>query len=87
MKSLNSENIRLANVKLYFNENLTKYNNTLAFYGRKLKCAGLINSTYNLNRTVHILRTVGERLIKVFRMSKLLQLYPNFEFYNKMVMF
>ena len=39
---VNSESIGLPNVKLYFNENLTEYNNTLAFYGHKLKCAGLI---------------------------------------------
>ena len=45
LKSFNSESIGLPNVKLYFNKNLTEYNNTLAFYGRKLKYAGLINST------------------------------------------
>ena len=45
----------------------------MAFYGRKLKRAGLINSTYTLNGTVHILRTVGERPTKVFHMSKLLE--------------
>ena len=81
LKSFNSESIGLPNVKLYFNKNLTD-NNTVAFYGRKLKRAGLINSTYTLNSTVHILRTVGERPIKVFDMSKLLELYPNFEFSN-----
>ena len=42
LKSFNSESIGLPNVKLYFNENLTEYNNTLAFYGHKLKYAGLI---------------------------------------------
>ena len=81
LKSFNSESIGLPNVKLYFNENLTKYNNTLAFYSRKLKRAGLINSTYTLNGTVHILRTVGERPIKVFHMSNLLN------FPTMMVMF
>ena len=80
LKSFNSESIGLPNVKLYFNENLTEYNNTLAFYGRKLKRAGLINSTCTLNGTVHILRTVRERHVKVFHMSKLLELYPNFNF-------
>ena len=79
---VNSESIGLPNVKLYFNENLTEYNNTLAFYGCKLKRAGLINSTYTLISTVHIFRTVGERPIKVFHMSGLLELYHNFEFYN-----
>ena len=54
----------------------------MAFYGRKLKGAGLINSTYTLNGTVHVLRTVGERLIKDFHVSKQLELYPNFEFSN-----
>ena len=82
LKSFNSESIGLPNVKLYFNENLTEYNNTLAFYGRKLKRAGLVNSTYTLNDTVHNLRTVGERPIKIFHMSKLLELHPNFEFSN-----
>ena len=55
LKSFNSESIGLPNVKLYFNENLTEYNNTLAFYGHKLKRAGLINSTYTLNDTVPVL--------------------------------
>ena len=82
LKSFNSERIGLSNVKLYFNENLTEYNNALAFYGCKLKHAGLINSTFTLNGIVHILRTAGERFIKVFHMSKLLELYPNFEFSN-----
>ena len=81
LKSFNSESIALPNVKLYFNENLTEYNNTLAFYGRKLIRAGLINNTCTLNCTVQ-LRTVGERPIKVFHMSKLLELYLNFEFYS-----
>ena len=51
LKSFNSQSIVLPNVKLYFNENLTEYNNGLAFYVRKLKRAGLINSTYTLNGT------------------------------------
>ena len=55
----------------------------MTFYGRKLKRAGLINSTFSLNGTVHIVRTVGERPIKVFHMSKLLQLYPDLVFSNK----
>ena len=59
LKSFNRESIGSPNVKLYFNENLTEYNNTLAFCGRKLKCAGLINSTCSFTGTVHILRTVS----------------------------
>ena len=66
LKSFGSESIGLPNIKLNFNENLTEYNHALAFYGSKLKRAGLIDSTYTLNGTVHILRTVGERPIKVF---------------------
>ena len=56
----------------------------MAFYGHKLKCAGLINSTYTLNGTVHILRIVGKRPMKAYErpISKLLELYPNFEFFN-----
>ena len=80
LKSFNSESIWLPNVKSYFNENLTEYNNTLDFYGRKLKRAGLIHSIYTVNGTAHILQTVGEKHIKVFHISKLLELYPNFGF-------
>ena len=36
----------------------------------------------SFNGVVDILRTVGKRPIKVFHMSTLLELYPNFEFYN-----
>ena len=54
----------------------------MAFYGRKLKRAGLINNTYTLNGTVHILQTIGERPIKVFHVSKLMELYPSFDFSN-----
>ena len=61
---------------------MTEDNNTLTFCGLKLKRAALINSTYTLNVTVHILQTAGERPIKVFHLSKLLELYPNFEFSN-----
>ena len=75
LKCFNSEIIWLSNVKLYFSENLTEYNNTLAFYCRKLKPAGLINGAYTLNGTVHILRIVGERPTKVFHMSKLFEMY------------
>ena len=55
LKSFNSESIGLPNVKLYFNENLTEYNNTLVFYGCKLKRAGLINSTYTLSAFYELL--------------------------------
>ena len=82
LKCFNSEIIWLSNVKLYFSENLTEYNNTLAFYCRKLKPAGLINGAYTLNGTVHILRIVGERSTKVLHMSKLFEMYSNLEFYN-----
>ena len=54
----------------------------MAFYGRKLKRAGLINNTYTLNGTVHILQTIGERPIKVFYVSKLMELYLSFNFSN-----
>ena len=54
----------------------------MAFYGRKLKRAGLINNTYTLNGTVHILQTIGERPIKVFHVSKLMELYLSFDFSN-----
>ena len=53
LKSFNSESIRSPN--LFFNQKLTEYNNTLAFYGRKLKLAVLINSTYTINGTAYIL--------------------------------
>lgn len=82
LKAFNGESIGLPSVKLYFNENSTVYNNTLIFYGCKLRHAGVINRAYTLNGNLHILRTVGERSVKIFHISKLLELYPNFEFSN-----
>ena len=63
-KSLISDSIRLFNVKSFFNEILTEHNIILAFW--KLKLAGLINSTYTVNSTVHILQTVSEWAIDLF---------------------
>ena len=58
-----------------------EYNNTLAFYGRKLKHASLINSTYTLNDTVHFDELLVKG-IKVFHISNLLVFYPNCKFPN-----
>ena len=52
--SFNSESIRLPNVRLFINENLIEYSNALAFFGRKVKCAGLVNSTCIVHGTVYI---------------------------------
>ena len=82
LKSFNSKSIGLRNVKLFINEYSTEYNNTLAFYGRKVKYVGLVNIAYTINDTVHILQTTSQRPIKIFHTSKLLELYPNFEFPN-----
>ena len=55
MKFFNIESIVLPNVKLFIKENLAEDNNTLAFFGCKLKSACLINITYIINGIEHIL--------------------------------
>ena len=66
LKSFNGESIGLPSVKLYFNENSTVYNNTLVFYGCKLRHAGVVNRAHTLNGNLHILRMLVKGLSRFF---------------------
>ena len=62
------------------NENLTNFNNQLAFSCHKLKREKLISNTYSWNGIIHIVQIHGNKPIKVFHQSKLDGLFPDFNF-------
>ena len=48
LRNIDTSSINLPNAQIYVNENLSPANQALAFYGRKLKRAGLIFNCYTL---------------------------------------
>ena len=55
---INDNEIQLKN-KVFINENLTNYNNKIAFYCRKLKKASLVEKCYSRDWVVHIVTRDG----------------------------
>ena len=78
----NSINVNLNVNKVFINENLTNYNNKIAFYCRKLKKASLVEKCYSRDGVVHIATRDGlrDKATKVFHMNQLLELFPDFIF-------
>ena len=68
------------NTEIFVNENLTTYNQQLAFNCRKLKREKLISKTYSSNGIIHIVQILSNKPIKVFHQSKLEELFPDFNF-------
>ena len=68
------------NTEIFVNENLTTYNQQLAFNCRKLKREKLISKTYSSNGIIHIVQILGNKPIKVFHQSKLDELFTDFNF-------
>ena len=79
-KKLKDLNVGLGNARLNINENLTNYNNKLAYNCRKPKRKKLINKCFTIDGIVHLQRTEGERPKKILHMSVLQELYPHFNF-------
>ena len=63
---------------LFFNENLTPYNQKLAWKCRELKCAGKIHSTWSSKWVIKLRRTMNERAISIEDEIELSNLYPEF---------
>ena len=78
----NSINVNLNVNKVFINENLTNYNNKIAFYCRNLKKASLVEKCYSRDGEVHIMTRDGwwDKATKVFHMNQLLELFPDFIF-------
>ena len=66
--------------KLFISENLMDYNNKLAFKCGKLKSASLVHSTFTRDGVVHIMKSNHSKYEKNTHMSKLVKLFPDFEF-------
>ena len=82
LKGFNSSTIGMPNAKIFINENLTSYNNKLAYHCRQLKRARLVHNTYTADGIVHLVRTRTERAFKIHHKCKLMELYPDFDFEN-----
>ena len=65
---------------LSFNENLTPYNQRLAWRCRELKRAGKIHSTWSTKGIIKLRRTMNERAISIEDEIELSDLYPDFVF-------
>ena len=65
---------------LFFNENLTPYNQKLTWKCRELKRAGKIHSTWSTKGIIKLRRTMNERAISIGDEIELSDLYPDFVF-------
>ena len=81
LASVNTSAAGLGNsTKLFIRENLTDYNNKLAFKCGKLKSASLVHSTFTRDGVVHIMKSDHSKYEKNTHMSKVVKLFPDFEF-------
>ena len=65
---------------LYISENLTPFNQRLAWQCRELKRARLIHSCWSSQGVVKIRRTMNERALSIDSEKDLTVLYPDFVF-------
>ena len=67
---------------IFINDNLTPMNNKIAFHRRKLKHNGQIDKTYSRDGVIHIASSNirDGKVIKILRMSMLLDIFPDFDF-------
>ena len=81
---INDNEVQLKN-QVFINENLTDYNNKIAFYCKKLKQAPLVEKHYSRDGVVHIVTNDGwrDKVTKVIHMNQLLELFPDFIFSGK----
>ena len=70
------------NNKIFINENLTRTNESIVFCNRKLKRNGQIHSCYTRDGIVHIKKNKHSKALKVYHMSFLYDVFPDFEFFE-----
>ena len=70
-------------INLYFNENLTPYNQKLAWKCREHKSEEKIHSTRSRKGVIKFRCTINERAISIEHEIELLDLYPDFVFREK----
>ena len=69
-----------AETKLYINENLTPTNKSIGFNCRRLRRSNIIHACYTREGIVHIKQEESSKLFKIFHISKLYELFPDFVF-------
>ena len=67
-------------INVFFNENLTPYNQKLTWKCRELKLAEKIHSTRSRKGVIKFRCTMNERAISIEDEIELLDLYPDFVF-------
>ena len=65
---------------LFFNEDLTLYNQKLAWKCRELKCAGKIHNTWSSKGVIKLRHTINDQAICIEDEIDFLNLYPDFVF-------
>ena len=84
LAAVNTSAVGLGNsTRLFISDKLTGYNNKLAFECEKLKKAYLIHITFTTNCVVHKMKSHHGKSEKITHMSKLVELFPNFNFHEK----
>ena len=61
---------------------MTKVNESLAFFARKLKRTGVIYSSYTREGIVHVKKNEHEKAIKFHHMNVLYDNFPEFVFFE-----
>ena len=77
-----NDNVTQLKNKVFISENLTNYNNKIAFYCRRLKKTSLVEKCYSRDRVVHIVTKDEwrDKATKALHMNQLLELFPDFVF-------
>ena len=83
LQHIDKVNFGFPEANLFLNENLTPYNQKLAWKCRKLKRAGKIHSTWSSKGVIKLRRTMNERAISIEDKIELSNLYPNFVFQER----
>ena len=63
---------------VYVNENLTDFNNEIAYRCRRLKKSKLIDNTYSMNGIVYIMKIGENKRTKILHIDELKEMFPDF---------
>ena len=80
LQHINKVKLGFPEANLCFNENLTPYNQKLAWKCREIKCAGKIHSTWSTKGVIKLRCTMNEPAISIEGEIELSDLYPDFVF-------
>ena len=82
LKHAETSSLGLDSHKFFINENLTRANSKITFHSRSLKRNSLIDKCYTKNGVVRIVcpDLQNGKVIKVFHLNTLMDLFPNFDF-------